>query len=128
MPPPARSTTGRTARARRKQQAPGSAATALPAGAFVVLVLVIVGLVLFGGWVAFGFAVALMVLGVFALTRFVQRLMRTPSSELDAGLSGMHRDLSITPEAHEDLSPHDIPLDSPAHRELEHRLRRSPGE
>jgi hypothetical protein len=95
----------------------------LPLAGVMLLACVIFALVLFGGWVAFGFAVALMIFGVFVLSRYVQRVAWTRQSRrrLRGGLGGMNEDLSITDDAHEDLSLHDLPLDSPMRHELAQR-------
>ncbi len=105
--------------------APSGPSAVLPLAAFFVLVLVIVGLVALGGWVALGFAIALLVLGVIALTRYVQRISITRRSpeRLSRGVSGMNEDLSVTDDAHTELSVHDVPLDNPERRTIEERQR-----
>lgn len=104
---------------------PTGPAAVLPMAGFFVLALGIVGLLALGGWVAFAFAIGLLVVGVFALVRYVQRLAWTRKSRvhLRHGLSGMNEDLSVTDDAHTEVSPLDIPPDNPAHREVEDRLR-----
>ena len=89
-----------------------------------MVAIVIIPLVLLGGWAGLAIAVALMVGGILVLTRYIQRIAWTRSSpqNLRRGLAGMNDDLATTDEPHEELSPADVPLDNPAHRELLHRL------
>ncbi|HEX4466540.1 MAG TPA: hypothetical protein VH025_05095 [Solirubrobacteraceae bacterium] len=98
----------------------------LPLAGVMLLACVIFALVLFGGWVAFGFAVALMIFGIFALGRYVQRIAWTRRSRrrLRGGRGAMNEDLSITDDAHEDLSLHDLPLDSPMRHDIAQRADR----
>lgn len=104
----------------------GQAATGLLLGGLIMVALVIIPLALLGGWVGLAIAVTMMIGGIFALIRYVQRIAWTRSSpkHLRRGLAGMNHDLAITDEAHEEPSPADVPRDSPAHRELLHRLRK----
>jgi len=77
-----------------------------------------------GPWVALGVGLLLLVLGVLGLSRYVQRIAWTGSSRthLRRGLSGMNVDMTVTDDAHEDISPEDLPPDSPTHHELERRI------
>jgi len=107
-----------------EQQAAGPSGVAAVApfvGLFLLAIaIVLLALGLLGGWWGFGIAVALMIVGVLVLSRFVQRIAWTRKSpaRLRQGLSGMNEDLSVTDDAHEEISAHDLPLDNPAHREL----------
>jgi hypothetical protein len=105
-------------------------ATAVAVGCLAALILAIAGLVLFGGWVGFAIALALMLLGVVALTRFLQ-LMLKRRPDVGGGAPGqLNEDLPVGEEVHSDLSSHDVPLENPAHRELKHseeQSHRSPG-
>jgi hypothetical protein len=107
----------------------GVAATGLLLGALIMVAIVIIPLVLVGGWVGVAIAVTLMIGGIFVLTRYVQRIAWTRKSprNLRRGLAGMNDDLAITDAEHAQLSPHDIPLDNPGHRELLHRQARRHG-
>lgn len=102
----------------------GKAATGLLFGGLIMVAIVIIPLALLGGWVGLVIAVTMMIGGIFVLTRYVQRIAWTRSSpkHLRRGLAGMNDDLAITDDPHEELSPADVPLDNPAHRELLHRL------
>lgn len=86
----------------------------------LAIAIVLLALGLLGGWWGFGIAIALMIVGVLALSRFVQRIAWTRKSpaSLRQGFSGMNEDLSVTDDVHEEISAHDLPLDNPAHREL----------
>ena len=103
---------------------PSGPAAVLPFALLFGLALIIVGLIAIGGWVAFGFALGLLIVGVFAMSRWVQRVAWTRSSpaHLRNGLTGMNEDLANTDEAHDEISPHDLPPDSQAHRETIRRL------
>lgn len=92
------------------------------------LVAAIVGMLALDSWWTFAIAILLLIAGVFALTRFVQALGWTPRSgrRIEGGLKGMHEDLSISDEVHDELSPHDVPPDNPAHHELEPAAERVP--
>lgn len=96
-----------------------------------MVALVIIPLALLGGWVGLAIAVTMMIGGIFVLTRHIQRIAwaRSSAKNLRRGLAGMADDLAITDDAHDELSPSDLPLDNPAHRELLHRLHKvdSPG-
>jgi hypothetical protein len=96
----------------------------MPAAVLIVLSVIIIGLVLFGGWVAFAFAFALMIAGVFGLTRYVQRVSwtRRPRKHSGRSLSEMSRDLAVTDDARRDVSPHDLPKGSPERLEAERRI------
>ena len=89
-----------------------------------MVALVIIPLALLGGWVGLAIAVTIMIGGIFVLIRYVERIAWTHSfpKNLRRGLEGMGDDLAITDDAHDELSPSDLPLDNPAHRELLHRL------
>ena len=89
-----------------------------------MVALVIIALVLLGGWDGLAISATLTICGIFALTRYVQRVAWTRNSpkHLRRGLAGMNDDLALTDDAHDQLSPHDVPLDSPEHRELLYRL------
>ncbi len=102
----------------------GKAATGLLLGGLIMVAIVIIPLALLGGWVGLAIAVTMMIGGIFVLTRYVQRIAWTRSSpkHLRHGLAGMNDDLAITDDPHDELSPSDLPLDNPAHRELLHRL------
>lgn len=102
----------------------GEAATALLLGGLITVSLVIVPLVLLGGWSGLAIAVTLMIAGLFVLTRYVQKVAWTGGSprNLRRGLAGMGDDLAVTDDARDQLSPNDVPLDSPRRRELLHPL------
>jgi hypothetical protein len=102
---------------------PTGIAAVLPAAFVILLAVVIIALVLFGGWVGFGFALALLLVGVYVLSRYVQRVAWTRSSpeRLRGGLSGMNEDLAVSDDVHEELSAHDLPPDSPARHEIVER-------
>lgn len=86
---------------------------------FVGVVFLLLGVV--RGWVGLGVAIIVMLLGVFAVSRYVQRIAWTRSSPelLRRGLAGMNEDLANSDERHTELSPHDFPQDNPARRVLE---------
>jgi len=109
------------------RRTPGPTGTGAVVGFALIMLLafLIFLIVLFGGWVAFACGVALMLIGVFALTRYVQRIAWTRRSpqRLRDGLGGMNEDLAISDEAHEDLSPLDFPRGSPAYRAVARRAR-----
>lgn len=86
--------------------------------------LVIAPLVLLGGWGGLAIAVTVMIGGLVVLTRYVQRVAWTRGSprNLRRGREGMEDDPAATDDAHDQLSPNDVPLDSPGRRELLHRL------
>jgi hypothetical protein len=84
--------------------------------ALFVIVLAIVGLVAIGGWVTLAIAVALMLAGVFGVTRYVQTISITRQSRERAGggdASGVAGDLAATDDAHLRISRHDIPVGEP---------------
>jgi hypothetical protein len=89
------------------------------------LALPILALVAIGTWLTDAIAIALMLVGVFLLTRWVQRVSwtRSPRVPRRRGLSGINEDLAITEDAHEDISVHDLRPDNPARREVEHRAK-----
>jgi hypothetical protein len=105
---------------------PSGIAAVLPLAGVMLLACVISALVLFGGWIAFGFAVALTIFGILALSRYVQRIAWTRQSRrrLRGGLGGMNEDLSITDDAHEEVSLHYLPLDSPMRHDIAQRAHR----
>lgn len=107
-----------------RQPGPSGVALVFATVAMFAFVGLAVGLVAIGGWAATAGALAVMVAGVFTLSRYIQRIAWTRSSprQLRRGLSGMNEDLSLTDEGHEALSLHDLPLENPARRELEERL------
>jgi hypothetical protein len=93
-----------------------------------VLVLVIAGLALLGTWLTFAFAIALLLCGVIAMSLYVWNAGRGGRTEArrEPGLPDADdaRDEGSLPDKDTglDLSPHDIPPDNPARRELlEHR-------
>ncbi|MCW3020132.1 MAG: hypothetical protein JWN10_2440 [Solirubrobacterales bacterium] len=112
-----------------RQPGPSGVPFVLATAAIFGLAVVIVVLLAIGGWVGFAVAIALMLIGVLALTRYVQRISWTRRSprEQRRGLTGMDDDLSHSDEAHETLSPVDLPHDNPARQELEERLSRRSG-
>jgi hypothetical protein len=71
-------------------------------------VLVIVGLVALGGWAALVAAVAVMIVGAFAVTRYVQTISSTATSG-GRGVSG----IAAADDTHSEISRHDIPLGEP---------------
>ncbi len=100
---------------------PSGESFALATAAAVLLIALIVGLVLFGGWVAFGVALALMVVGVVAPARYVERisLTRRAAGQVRAAPSMAAREaLYLEDESHDELSADDVPLDSPVHRDV----------
>jgi hypothetical protein len=113
-PPPVDSTPG-----------PTGIPLALAMSALFLLALVIVGLVAIGTWLTVAIAILLTLIGLFALTRFVQRIAwtRRSGAHLRRGLAGMNDDLSNSDDVHEDLSAHDLRPDKPARKEVEHRAR-----
>jgi len=104
--------------------APSGQSGAIALVSFGVVVGAIFALLALGHWWGFAIAIALMLAGVFALSRYVQRIAWTRRSpqRLRRGLQGMNEDLSITDDSHSELSPLDVPLDNPAHHELQQRL------
>jgi hypothetical protein len=76
--------------------------------ALFAFVLVIVGLVALGGWVALVAAVAVMIVGAFAVTRYVQMISSTATSG-GRGVSG----IAAADDAHSQISRHDIPQGEP---------------
>jgi hypothetical protein len=89
--------------------------------------LIILALGVLGGWVGFAIALVLMILGVVALSRCVHWITQTNSNpeQPRRGSAGRNDALYITDDAREDISPHDTPLDSPAHREAVRRLHKT---
>jgi ABC-type nickel/cobalt efflux system permease component RcnA len=83
--------------------------------ALFLLVLAIVGLLALTAWVALIAAVLLMVLGLFAVTRYVQQISRTRSASetLANGTSRVDQDLAATDEPDTQISRHDIPTGEP---------------
>ena len=71
-------------------------------------------------WFSVGGALLLMLIGAGILTRYVQRVSWTRGSAqmLDSGLTGALQDLSITEEAHDRISSHDLPLDNPTRPDI----------
>jgi hypothetical protein len=94
-------------------------------GLFGGLALPILALVAIGTWLTDAIAIVLMLVGVFLLTRWVQRVAWTRSSRARTrrGPTGMNEDLAITGDVHEDISVHDLRPDNPARREVEHRTK-----
>jgi hypothetical protein len=88
--------------------------------AVALLVVIIVALVLFGDWFTFAIAIALMILGLFSVGRYVQRITRTRSAPRPRAAATKER-VAEADDPHEDLSPHDLPPGGYAHREVEHR-------
>lgn len=102
----------------RASLGPSGQSFALATVASVLLIALIVALVLFGGWVAFGVALALMVAGVVALARYVERisLTRRAAEQLRASPPLATREaLYLDDESHGELCADDVPLDSPVH-------------
>ena len=83
--------------------------------ALFVIVLAIVGLVAIGGWVTLVIAVALMLAGVFGVTRYVQTISitRQARGRDTGGAPGVARNLAVTDDAHAQISRHDIPVGEP---------------
>jgi hypothetical protein len=109
---------------------PSGPAAVLPFALLFGLALIIVGLIAIGGWVAFGFALALLIVGVFAMSRWVQQVAWTRRSSQHLrgdGVAGMSEDLAMPDDAHDEISPHDLPPDSLAHRETMRRLHTAHG-
>ena len=102
-------------------EAPGGRSPTAAVAGFCGLIVLIVGLVLIGSWVTFAVALALMLLGVVGMARFLRVVTAPDSREAEdrSGVRGMHEDLSISEEVHDELSAHDVPLGNPARRELE---------
>ena len=96
---------------------------ALLGGVPIVLAVVIIGLVLTGGWIAFAIAIVLMVGGVIVLARVIRgaTLDRASRKNLSQGLHGVSDDFAITDDAHEDILPQDLPPGE-TRREVEHRI------
>jgi membrane protein implicated in regulation of membrane protease activity len=102
-------------------------------GALVAMAAAIVALVaISSSLVADAVAIALMLLALVALSRYVRRIAgtrRSPSSERTRGGERRAERRRGAPgqtsdgEAHRELSPHDVPEDNPARRELERRRR-----
>jgi predicted small integral membrane protein len=94
---------------------PGGGQMLVAIVALFLIVLAIVGLVALTAWVALVAAVLLMIVGVFAVTRYVQRisLTRRSGARLESELSGANRDLAVTDDAHTQISRHDIPVGEP---------------
>jgi hypothetical protein len=111
-----------------RQPGPSGVALALATATIFGLALVIVLVLAVGGWGGFAAAIVLMILGVLLLTRYVQRISWTRRSpeHLRRGVTGMNDDLAHSDDAHETLSPVDLPQDNPARQELEERLREEP--
>lgn len=107
-----------------RQPGPSGVALAVATATIFGLALVIVLVLAIGGWGGFAAAIVLMLFGVLLLTRYVQRISWTRSSpeHLRRGLAGMNDDLAHSDDAHETLSPVDLPQDNPARQELEERL------
>ncbi len=94
----------------------------LPASVLVAAAALIVAFVALSSWLADAIAIAIAVLALGAMARYLQRI----GSARRAGreprrASGAARDLAVTDEAHPELSPHDLPEGTPARRELERR-------
>jgi hypothetical protein len=89
----------------------------LAMAAFGLIVLAIVGLLAVDSWWAFGGAIALMLVGVGAMARFVQRLGRTGQSvEAGDGVRPQESEARAAgDELHSELWELDLPLDHPAH-------------
>ncbi|HUB74987.1 MAG TPA: hypothetical protein VL979_13265 [Solirubrobacteraceae bacterium] len=104
--------------------APSGQSGALAIISFGLLVGAIVAFLALGHWWGFAVAIALTLVGVLALSRYVERIAWTRRSPLHLrrGLRGMNEDLSVTDDSHAQLSPLDLPLDNPAHHELQQRL------
>ena len=86
--------------------------------AFVGAIFVLLGI---GGTSATGAAIAVMVLGVVVVSRYVERISWTRSSptQLRRGPAGTKEGLSASDEAHDELSPYDFPRENPARQQLE---------
>ena len=83
--------------------------------ALFLLVLAIVGLVALTAWLAIVAAVLLMVLGLFAVTRYVQQISLTRRSDERPGLGppSVAENLAVTDDPHTQISRHDIPKGEP---------------
>src|ERR1700722_6065879 len=83
--------------------------------ALFLLVLAIVGLVALTAWLALAAAVLLMVLGLFAVTRYVQQISGTRRSAglIDRGPAKAGEDLPAADDPHTQISRHDIPMGEP---------------
>jgi hypothetical protein len=94
---------------------PGGGQLLIALIALFVIVLAIVGLVAIGGWVTLVVAVALMLAGVFGVTRYVQTISLTRQSgeRVHSGPAGISEDLAVTDDSHAQISRHDIPLGEP---------------
>ncbi|HEX4482466.1 MAG TPA: hypothetical protein VH081_01660 [Solirubrobacteraceae bacterium] len=95
---------------------PGGGQLLIALIALFVIVLAIVGLVAIGGWVTLVVAVALMLVGVFGVTRYVQTIALTRQpGEQGEHAQGSHaiEDLAVTGDSHTQISRHDIPLGEP---------------
>lgn len=97
----------------------------LPMLGFISLVLlIVVALGVVGGWVGAAIALGLVVMGLLGGARYVQQAGRTSASRQRLGGDGQGKDedSSLTDEAQP--MPVDLPLGSPARRELIHRRTR----
>jgi len=94
-----------------------------PIVAVLVLVGGIVACVALGGWPGFGGALALMVIGVLVVVRFMARLAWTRRSpeRPRAALGAVTEDLAVAHDEASELSPVDVPPDMPLYRELMRR-------
>jgi hypothetical protein len=90
---------------------------ALAMASFGLVVLAIVGLLALDSWWTFGGAIALMLVGVVAMARFVQRLGWTGQSvEARDGVAPRESEARAAgDELHSELWELDLPLDHPAH-------------
>lgn len=106
MSAPVDQTSGSTA---PEQPGPSGLALVFATVAMFAIVGVILTLLGTGGWVAVGAAIAVMVLGVIAVSRYVQWISLTPGSRPPSGDA-----------TQPGLSRHDFPLENPARHVLEH--------
>ncbi len=86
--------------------------------AFVGAIFLLLGV---GGTIATGAAIAVMVLGVVVVSRYVQRISFTRGSptQRQRGPAGTDEERSGSDEAHEELCPYDFPRENHARRQLE---------
>lgn len=93
--------------------------------AMLAIILGVFGLLALGGGVTVVVSIVLMLAGLFGLVLYVYGVAQTRSSRvnLPRGLSGWEDDSSVTDDAHEDISPDDLPPGSPERRELMRRIR-----
>lgn len=84
---------------------------------FVAVVFVLLGV---GGWGAFAGAIVVMVVGVIALSRYIQWISWTGGPPPRAG-EAVSEQPSVSEEEMGEITARDLPLDNPARAELLHR-------